>query len=322
MDETENGLSEEAAEAALLETLMGPKPTGEGEEGSDDDTASTDDEGGEYEDFEPNAEDLDDDDAGSEEGGEEGAEDEGDSDEAPAPVALDDSHEVTFTVDGADQKVTLGDLKALYGQREAITRKDAQADLVGAQASAAIETALQVVSEDLQAYANVDWMVLRDQLDPETFAWHRQNAQVLEGKYKKLVGAFQGVEQSFSERRQQVDQDAARAAIQELTADIPDWSDQHYTEILQYGASQGLDAQELATVTNPKVLKIIRKAMLHDKASTVATKKVKAAPAKVIKGAKAAAPGNKQINAKKAMQRLAATGSEDAAVAALMARMG
>lgn len=321
MDETENGLSEEAAEAALLETLMGPKPTGEGEEGEDDDTGSADDDDGEYEDFEPNPEDLDDD-AVSEEGGEEGEEDEGGSDDAPAPVALDDAHEVTFSIDGVDQKATLGDLKALYGQREAITRKDAQADLVGAQASAAIETALQVVREDLQAYDGVDWLVLRDELDPETFAWHRQNAQALEGKYQKLVGAFQGVENSFTERRQAVDREAAQEALRELTADIPEWSPQHYNEILQYGATQGLAAEELATVTNPKVLKIIRKAMLHDKAATVATKKVKAAPAKIIKGAKAAAPGNKQINAKKAMQRLAATGSDDAAVAALMARMG
>lgn len=325
MDETENGLSEEAAEAALLETLMGPKPTGEGEDGSDEDTGSEEDQdGGEYDEYEPNPEDLDDADEGTEaeEGGEEGEEDEGGSDEAPAPVALDDAHEVTFSIDGVDQKATLGDLKALYGQREAISRKDAQADLVGAQASAAIETALQVVSEDLQAYANVDWMVLRDEMDPETFAWHRQNAQTLQGKYQKLVGAFEGVEKSFSERRQNVNREAAQEAIRELTADIPEWSPQHYNEILQYGATQGLDAEELATVTNPKVLKIIRKAMLHDKASTVATKKVKAAPAKVIKGAKAAAPGNKQINAKKAMQRLQATGSEDAAVAALMARLG
>lgn len=322
MDETENGLSEEAAEAALLETLMGPKPSGEGEEGDDGEAGSEDDDGSEYEEYEANPDDLEDGETEEGEEGSEGGEEEGDDDQGAAPIQFDDAHELTFSIDGVDQKATLGDLKALYGQKESLARKDSQADLVGAQATAAIDTALQVIGADLQAYANVDWMVLRDQLDPETFAWHRQNAQTLEGKYQKLVGAFQGVEQSFSQRRQQVDQEAAKAAIQELSADIPDWSDQHYTEILQYGASQGLDASELATVTNPKVIKLIRKAMLHDKAGKVATKKVKAAPAKVITGAKAVAPGTKQISAKKAMQRLQATGSEDAAVAALMARMG
>lgn len=316
MDEDENGLSEDAAEAALLETLMGAKPAGEGEE-------SPEDEDGEYEEYEPNGEDLGADEEGEEapEGDEEGAEEEEGNEEAPEPT-IDDAQELTISLDGVDQKVTIGDLKALYGAREEITRKDQEVDLVGARAAAALQTALQVITEDLQSYANVDWMVLRDQMDPETFAWHRGNAQALEAKYEKLVGAAQGVEQTYAERRQNVDREAVQAAVRELAADIPGWSDQTYTEILKYGAEQGLDAKDLATVTNPKVIKLIRKAMLHDRAGDVATKKLKAAPAKVIKGTKDAAPAGKQINAQKAMKRLAVTGSDDAAVAALMGRWG
>lgn len=315
--ENDNGLTEEAAEAAMLESLMG-----EGE-GGEQDTDEGEDEGGEYDEYEPNPEDADDDEEGSDETDEEEGEGGEEAETAGTTEALNDDAEIALSIDGTEQKVKLGDLKALYGEREAVTRKNKEVDLVGARASAALQTAIEVLAEDLQPYQNVDWLVLQQQLDPETFAWHRANAQALEAKYDKLAGAVQGVEQTFSQRRQNVDREAATSALKELQTDIPDWSDATYSEILKYGAAQGLDPQDLASVTNPKVIKLIRKAMLHDRAAKVATKKVQTAPAKVIKGAKASnAAAPKQINAKKAMQRLQTTGSDDAAMAALMARMG
>lgn len=321
MDETaDNGLSEADAEAALLETLMGNKPSGEGDGSSEEDDGE-----GEYDEYTPNPEDLDGDEEGTEgategEEGEEGGESEEDEG-VQAPTALDDTHEIALTLDGTEHKVSLGDLKALYGAREEISRKDQEVDRVGAEAAATIQTALAIIDEDRKPYANVDWMILQAQVDPETFAWHRANAKALDDKYEKLVGAAKGVEQSFIQRRQNVDREASAAALKELQADIPEWSEQVYTDILKYGATQGLDAQELATVTNPKVIKLIRKAMLHDKAAQITTKKVAAAPVKALKGAKTANPAGKQINAQKAMKRLQATGSDDAAVAALLARM-
>lgn len=317
MDPEDNGMSEDAAEAALLESLMG-----EGADTGNDTDHDDTDEGGEYEEYEANPEDT-----GDEEGqddGEEAEEGEEDGDDASAtPEALADDHVLNFDVDGTAASMTVADLKALHGQREAISRKDKEVDLVGARAASALQTAIGIITEDLQPYANVDWLVLQHQMDPETFAWHRANATALEAKYLKLTGAVRGVEQSFMQRRQNNDKDAMAAAMAEMKADVPGWTDKSLNEILEYGKDQGLDPNDLAMLTNPKVFKIIRKAMLQDKAGKVATKKVKAAPAKVIKGAKASAPNApKAINANKAMKRLQATGSEDAAVAALLARMG
>lgn len=325
MDETSNGLSEEAAEAALLATLSPSDDDGSHEDHDEGDLDETD---GDYEEYEPSHEDQDGEEAseGDDEGEEapEGDEDGEEGEEAPegdAP-AINDDHELTLNVNGEDQKVKLGALKALYGQRDSMERKSQDADLVGARAAAALQAAIEVVGEDLQPYSTVDWLVLQGKMDPETFQWHRENAQRLNTKYQKLVGAAQGVEQSFTQRRQNIDRDAAQSALVELKADVPEWSEQLYGDILKYGAEQGLDADDLATITNPKVIKLLRKAMLHDAAGKVATKKVKAAPAKVIKGSKTASPAGKQINAQKAMKRLAQTGADDAAVAALMGRWG
>ncbi len=130
------------------------------------------------------------------------------------------------------------------------------------------------------------------------------------------------VPQAYAQRKKAGDAEAMAQAMAEMKAEVPGWDDKALAEVLKYGADQGLDPDDLAQLTNPKVFKIMRKAMLQDRAASVTARKVKAAPAKVIAGSKAASPtSNKAISASKAMQRLAKTGSEDAAVAALLARM-
>ncbi len=253
---------------------------------------------------------------------EEGEEGEEDPNAQAAAAAISDDAKVQVTINGEAQEFTVGSLKRLAGQEASLTRKSQEVELVGGRAAAALQAAIEVVQEDLEPYSKVDWLVLQSQMEPEEFAWHRENAQKLDAKFKKLVGAAKGFEQTMVQRRQNVDKEAAQAAIQELTTDIPGWNDQVYGDILSYGASAGLDADDLATVTNPKVLKIIRKAMLYDKAQKVATKKVKEVPTKVLKTGNRTDNTAKAVTAKKAEKRLALTGSEDDAVAALLGRWG
>lgn len=323
MNTTDEGLGDSAAFDALMAAMENPNGNpGETEDADED-----------YEEFEPEAEDLEDHDEGEEgpedhedeghEEGEESTEEEGEEEPGAAPEALADDAELTFTGDdGQPLKMTVADLKQLHGERESFKVKGAEADLVGTRAAAALRTALDMVAKEHEPYRKLDWMVARDNMDPETFAWHRQNAQRLQGQFDSLMGAAKGVEQAQTARQATVDADAAAAALKTLKADIPEWSDAHYDDILKYGVSQGLDQNDLNNLIDPKVIKILRKAMLHDKAATVVTKKVKAAPVKPIAGNKTApqATARKAINTKKAMTRLAQTGSDSAAMAALMGR--
>lgn len=323
MNENDAGLSESAAEAALMEALMG------GNSGEDGDNPEGELEAPEdYEEFTPDDEDLDEPGEGEEgeshaEEGEEGHEEGAEEGTPAAPEALDDAHELNFTLpDGTAHKMTVADLKELHGERESVKAKGAEADLVGTRAAAALRAALDMVSKDHQAYQKVDWLVARDNMDPAEFAWHRENAKRLAGNFNTLMDAAKGTHEAQTARQATVDADAASAALKSLKADIPEWSDAHYEDILKYGVSQGLDQNDLNNLIDPKVIKILRKAMLHDKAATVVTKKVNAAPAKTIAGNKTApkGPAQKAINTKKAMTRLAQTGSDSAAMAALMGR--
>lgn len=308
-DSAPSGLSEEAAEAALMASFE-PPANDEGDEGEAPPVLE-DDPGG---DEAP----LDDD--------EEGDDDPSLEESAvapPAPQALTDDSEVEVSVGGEVQKVTLGSLKRLAGQEADLTRQSREIEVAGGQAAATLQAALAIVEEDLAPYANIDWLVAQQQLDPETFAWHRENAGRLAAKYQTLTGAAEGFEQTFANRRNSVNADAKAAATRELTADVPGWNDALHQEVLDYGATQGLDAAELKTVTNAKVLKLIRKAMLHDRAATVATSKVKEAPSKPLKPGTRQAPGTVQaIAAKKAIARLQTSGSSDDAEAVLMGRWG
>jgi hypothetical protein len=269
-------------------------------------------------------EDLDDDDQGDEPGDDDQGDDEpGEGDEAQAAGAINDDATVEVTVNGEAQTFTIGSLKRLAGQEAALTQKSQEAELVGGRAAAALQAALEAAQEDLQPYAGVDWLVLQNQLDPAEFEWHRQNAQRAQTRFEKLVGAAQNFEDTVQQRRQADTARAAQACIADLTdpkTGIPGWNDKVYGEIMAFGVENGLPQDEVAQITNPAVIKLLRKAMLYDRGQKVATQKVKAAPTKVLKGGSRQDSTSKTINVKKASQRLARSGSEDDAVALLMGR--
>src|SRR3546814_5929475 len=72
-------------------------------------------------------------------------------------------------------------------------------------------------------------------------------------------------------------------AAKELKAEIPEWSDNLYGEIMAYGIAEGLDEADVRRIANPKVIKLLRKAMLYDKGEKVVTKKVNQTPTRVKK---------------------------------------
>ncbi|RXZ34844.1 hypothetical protein EO081_04070 [Sphingomonas desiccabilis] len=300
-------MSEEAAEAALLESLGGDPA-----DQNDDDQDADEDE-------DPSGGPADDDEGLDET--EEVDEDAPEDDETP-PAALDDDAVVAVEINGEAKDFKLADLKRLATEEAVITQRGQEADLLGGRAAATLQAALEAVQEDLAAYEGVDWLVLQQELDPETFAWHRQNAQRAQGRFQKLVGAAQGFEAVVAERRQAETTRAAQACVAELRSDLPGWNDKLYGEIMAYGIEAGLPEADVTAITNPKVIKLLRKAMLFDRGQKVATKKVQAAPTKVIKGGTREDGTARIADTKKAAQRLSRTGSDDDAVAVLMGRWG
>jgi hypothetical protein len=304
-------MSEDDAVAAIMESLEPPKAPGNDEdEGDDADEQPLPDD-----DQDP----LDED--GDEPDPDDADEGEGDPNTPAAPAAPADDAQVIIDIGGEQKTFTVAQLKEFATQGAEVTQRFQEADEVGGRAAAALQAAIEVAQEDLAPYADVDWLVLQNRLSPEEFEWHRENAQKADAKYRKVLEKAQTFQQAAEQRQTAEHGRRAQEAVKVLQKDIPGWSEQLYGDILDYGASQGLDQGDLSRITDPGVIKVLHQALLYSKGQKVAAKKVAAAPTKVLKPGTRDVPPEKAIAAKKAERRLAqGSGSDDDAVAVLMGR--
>jgi hypothetical protein len=302
-------MSEDDAVAAIMESLEPPKgPSEDADEGEDDQPLPDDDQ-------DPLEDDGDEPDPDDAEDGE------GDPNTPAAPTAPADDAQVSIEIGGETKTFTVAQLKEFATQGADVTARFQEADAVGGRAAAALQAALEVAQEDLAPYADVDWLVLQNRLTPEEFEWHRENAQKADAKYRKVLEKAQGFQQAAEQRQTAEQGRRAQEAVKVLQKDIPGWSEQLYGDILDYGASQGLDQGDLSRITDPGVIKVLHQALLYSKGQKAAAKKVAAAPTKVLKPGTRDVPPEKAIAAKKAERRLAqGSGSDDDAVAVLMGR--
>src|SRR3546814_5478848 len=78
-------------------------------------------------------------------------------------------------------------------------------------------------------------------MEPDEFEWHRDNFNKHQKRYQKLVGDAQNFEQIIEARQSAITREQAAEAAKELKAEIPEWSDNLYGEIMAYGIAEGLD---------------------------------------------------------------------------------
>jgi hypothetical protein len=308
----EGGMSDDDAVAALTQRWT--------EEEDEDKTQSeTEDTVDDEEDESSDEEDGDSDDG-------EADEDEGD-DEAPATREATDDDEVKVRVGDEDHVVKVKDLKRLFGQEAALTKKS---QALAAERKAAIETAqvnahalerlFSKSAEKLQKYQGIDWAMAAKELDQESYTALREEAQSAFNEHQFFVQEVQGFQSKQQEMIQQTLRAQAKVANEILSDAIPEWGDRLYGEVRGYAIGLGMDADVVNNLTDPAAIQIIHKAMLYDQAhKTVAEKVTKAkakTPKKVLKAGSRMAPSKKKV----AMQKFQSTGSDDDAVAALLER--
>lgn len=322
-DNTDTGLSDADAIAALTGALKGPQASTEtdedDEEGDGDQNLDPEEDG----DDDQNPDDEDEDDEGSDSDGENDT----DQNQSAAAPEVSDETVVKVTVDGAEQELSIGSLKRLAGQEASLTRKSQEADVVGQRAAATLQGALETVLEDLQPYEGVDWVLEGHRMDPDEFAWHREQFTKLTSRRDKIIGNAQNLEATTQERREAQLQEQAAEAVRVLSdpiTGIPGWSDKLYDDILTFAVEAGLPEDDVATIVNPNVIKIINDARLYRTGQKAAAEKVNLSPSKVRKGG-----GREPIQAQdvKVQKRLesklkSGTATDDDAMAALMGRWG
>lgn len=177
--------------------------------------------------------------------------------------------------------------------------------------------AANLASKELQ---NVDWQGLaRD--DPAKFVELSARQQEINQLYYYAQDEIQKIE---TQRQQELQQGTARSAseaVEVLTGPngIPGWSENLYASVLRAGVENGYRQEEVGSVTDPRAIKVLWKAMKYDelqKAKPSVEKRVAAVP-KVIK------PGNAESREapnpeKDLMKQVKRSGGKDSdAIAAL-----
>lgn len=205
------------------------------------------------------------------------AEPEPDAEEPPALPRF------TVKVDGVEMEVDEGELKAGYSRTQDYTRKTQalarDRQKFEQEELAAVRQERQALREKLDALESVlpsvgrepDWADLRNRLTPEQFA--DQFTQYQEARQRMAVIAEQ--KQALHQRMLADEQRALEAQLvkanERLGELIPEWKDPEKgptlrEDLVSYAKSEayGYTDNDLAMITDPRLLVILNKARLYD----------------------------------------------------------
>lgn len=257
-------------------------------------------------------------------------------------IADDDTHtdpdpddaEVEIKVGEETKKATLKDLKRLYGQEASLTQKAQKlaeqtrtAVEQDARASAALKAMLERAQARYAPFANVDMLVMSQQMDTETF----QQLRTMEAEAKADVDFLRQELQGHMQAQQQAARaaytEAANACVKALTnsdspAYIEGWGKPMYDELASFSEQQGFKG--FRAIVDPAAIKLVHMAMQFAKGADAAQaaarkiEKVAQQPRRVLKPGASKAPNDNDPK-RGAMAQLRRSGDIDDAAAAFAA---
>jgi hypothetical protein len=320
--------NEDDAAEAFLSRWNEEDPEEVSEAPTDDEEAETVDEADEAEDADEGVENDDE----SEEDPQDEAEDDSETDEDDEDKASDKeaSDDVIVKVKEGDKvhEVSIKDLKRLYGQEAALTKKSQQVaddrkavEANGQKLAAQLQRVYDKVSARWEPYSKIDMLVASKQLDAESFTALRQEAQAAYDDFRFITQEVDTFVADASAARQKAIQDAGAKAVETLKTAIPGWNTALYDSIREFAVERGMDKKVVDELVDPVAIQMLHDAMQFRKAKTIATKKIVKQPKKVLKTTKAAqAKDVKSNKADAAMRKLKSSGSVEDATNAFMAR--
>jgi hypothetical protein len=239
-----------------------------------------------------------------------------------------DDVKVKIKVGDKEHEVSVKDLKRLYGQEAALTTKSqavaAERKVVeenGKKLAAQMQRVYEKAAARWEPYSKIDMLVASKQLDGDQFAALRAEANAAYEDFQFISQEADEFVKSANQQRQQFLQTQAKEAVKVLKEKIPGWSQATYNAVREYAISQGLPENVVNEMVDPVAIQLIHKAMNHDKAKTIVTKKKVVTPKKVLKTTKTTSGRDVKVNKADAqMKRLKASGTTDDAAEAFLAR--
>ena len=221
----------------------------------------------------------------------EGEEDESTEEEPESkPKTLDDNAVVKVKVDDEELEVSVKDLKRLYGQEAALTKKSQQVaakrkevEQEGMKAAAVLDKLYNKAAERWKPYSEIDMLVASKQLDADQFTALRAEAQAAWEEFKFVSEEANAFIQEAQAKQQATLKEQAAEAVKVLKERIPTWSNQTYDAIREYAINRGMSADIVNNLVDPIAIELIHKARMYDESKKIATKKKVNTPKKVVK---------------------------------------
>ena len=271
-------LNEDDAAAAFLSKWSDEDPEKASQVPEEDDTSEPDD-AVQEEDNEAD-EPVETDEESDEDHQEESAEDDDEEKSEEPKKALDDEAVVKVKVGDEELDVSVKDLKRLYGQEAALTRKSQEvaakrkeAEATAMKASATLEKMYEKAAAKWEPYSKIDYLVAQKQLDNDAFAALRAEAQAAYEDFRFISEEADTFVKQTQAQQQQHLQEAAKEAVKVLRDAIPDWSPKLYDQIREYAINTGMDAEVVNNLVDPVAIQLLHKARLFDESKKIVTKK-------------------------------------------------
>jgi len=235
-----------------------------------------------------------------------------------------ESPRYTVKVDGKEFEVTLDELRNGYQRQSDYTRKSQSL----AEQRKAYESNLQAVQQEreqysqvlanmaqyqnleLQKYNEIDWVSLKEN-DPMEYMEKRLEYQDAREKQAQI----QAEQQRMYDQNRREFQEVVTRKVQEeakaLSKVLPEYADPNSNlknDLRNYALGLGFSQQDIDAITDHRVVLVLHKAMMNDRASKTSEKKLKVVP-KVVKSGtpeSKAQRSNRERQAKR--ERLSQTG--------------
>jgi hypothetical protein len=259
-------------------------------------------------------------------------------DQASKKYAEDD---VFFKVKVGEEEIEVSakDLKRLYGQEAALTRKGQEV----AEQRKAVEQEQQVyvartqqmlqrATAKAEQFRQIPWMDLaRDPNVP------KEQLDTLQAMAQQAFQEEAYLQQESNALVQHINQTAQTSLAKQAAetvkvlsdptspAHIDGWNQQLYGDMLKFATDMGVPARIANQIVDAPTLKLLHMAMqFHKGAQKVTTVKTNKTPKKIVKTSSApqTTTSTKASKVKTTMAKLARSGSEEDAVNAFMARLG
>jgi hypothetical protein len=332
--------TEDAADALLSRWTDADKPSDTDKEKEEDEPVvaaeeSQDAEGTEAEpaDESEESDDSDDDTESAEESDDadsdtsDDTDEEEESEDAEVKKVLDDDAEVEILIDKEKKKVSVKDLKRLYGQEASLTKKSQQVaaqrkevEAKEAKYAVSLDALYKRAQTRWEPYSKVDMLVASKELTTEEFTALRKEAQEAYEEFQFVSQEANTFMQQVENQRQETLKTQAAEAVKVLQEKVPNWSNELYDKIRKFAVDNGMDSTVINRLVDPAALMLINKARLYEEGKKVVLKKKPKVPAKVLKPGTTTSKDITTDKSKAAMAKLRQSGNSEDAMEALMAR--